>query len=328
MVHAGACAGASRHRWKTLGVATVVLRAASLALFPLLPTGFSPAGDNGFTQAHGRARCRAPRSRRRSAWPRPCASGSRSCPMSRAVYTAIGGGSAVAADSGRRVRRHRAAREGSRSRSSRHDAATRGAQQAFEQRRRELLRDIPGARIQFGRQRRLDREVHARPRGRRLGRARARRGERRARDAHSCPGSATITSTRAWSAARDRDRPDSPTRRRPRRHDRDAEPRDAHRDARRRTTRALPKLNLAQAPGADRVGSTTRRARTSNALELLAVPGRARPGAARQRRDARDRLRAGRDRPLSTACRNITSKSSLPGAARRGAKARRQAAVR
>ena len=37
------------NRWKTLGVATVVI-GGMLALFPLLPTGFSPAGDNGFTR--------------------------------------------------------------------------------------------------------------------------------------------------------------------------------------------------------------------------------------------------------------------------------------
>ena len=36
------------NRWKTLGVATVVIM-SMLALFPLLPTAFSPAGDNGFT---------------------------------------------------------------------------------------------------------------------------------------------------------------------------------------------------------------------------------------------------------------------------------------
>ncbi len=37
------------NRWKTMGVATVFI-GGMLALFPLLPTGFSPAGDNGFTQ--------------------------------------------------------------------------------------------------------------------------------------------------------------------------------------------------------------------------------------------------------------------------------------
>ena len=43
------------NRWKTLGVATVVI-GCMLALFPLLPTAFSPAGDNGFTQLSRRAR--------------------------------------------------------------------------------------------------------------------------------------------------------------------------------------------------------------------------------------------------------------------------------
>jgi multidrug efflux pump subunit AcrB len=37
------------NRWKTLGVATAAI-GGMLALFPLLPTGFSPAGDNGFTR--------------------------------------------------------------------------------------------------------------------------------------------------------------------------------------------------------------------------------------------------------------------------------------
>src|SRR5690606_32302198 len=37
------------HRWRTLGVATAAVF-SMLALFPLLPQGFSPAGDNGFTQ--------------------------------------------------------------------------------------------------------------------------------------------------------------------------------------------------------------------------------------------------------------------------------------
>ena len=37
------------NRWKTLAVATVIIF-SMLALFPLLSTAFSPAGDNGFTQ--------------------------------------------------------------------------------------------------------------------------------------------------------------------------------------------------------------------------------------------------------------------------------------
>jgi len=37
------------HRWKTLGVATLII-GSMLAVFPLLSTAFSPAGDNGFTR--------------------------------------------------------------------------------------------------------------------------------------------------------------------------------------------------------------------------------------------------------------------------------------
>ena len=46
------------HRWTTLGVATVVIF-SMLALYPTLPTAFSPAGDNGFTTLVGGAAARA-----------------------------------------------------------------------------------------------------------------------------------------------------------------------------------------------------------------------------------------------------------------------------
>jgi multidrug efflux pump subunit AcrB len=133
------------NRWKTLGVATVVIM-SMLALFPLLPTAFSPAGDNGFTTLsvelppgasladtlevaeEARARLAA-------------------LPEVASVYTAIGsqgggngrggGGSAGAV------------RRGSLTIHINNPDGTRGAQQAFERKASELLRGIPGARLQF-----------------------------------------------------------------------------------------------------------------------------------------------------------------------------------
>jgi hydrophobe/amphiphile efflux-1 (HAE1) family protein len=123
------------NRWKTLGVATVAI-GGMLALYPLLPTGFSPAGDNGFTRLNVEL---APGSsledtvavvesvRQRLAAEPEVAS----------VFTTIGG------------------RDGGSVRSANltiqidNPDGTRGAQQAFERKATELLRNIPGARLQF-----------------------------------------------------------------------------------------------------------------------------------------------------------------------------------
>jgi multidrug efflux pump subunit AcrB len=133
------------NRWKTLGAATVVI-GGMLALFPLLPTGFSPAGDNGFTRltielAPGSALedtiSVAETVRKRLA----------TLPDFQSCYTAIGtqgrssgfggGGSAGTV------------RRANLTITIENKTGTRGAQQAFERRASELMRDIPGARIQF-----------------------------------------------------------------------------------------------------------------------------------------------------------------------------------
>jgi multidrug efflux pump subunit AcrB len=134
------------NRWKTLGVATLAI-GGMLALFPLLPTGFSPAGDNGFTRLTVEL---APGSslddtlgvsetvRQRLA----------AMPEVGSVYTAIGtqgggdrgGGGGGSAGSVRRA---------SLTIQINNVDGTRGAQQAFERKATEALRDIPGARLQF-----------------------------------------------------------------------------------------------------------------------------------------------------------------------------------
>jgi multidrug efflux pump subunit AcrB len=134
------------HRWKTLGVATVAI-AAMLAVFPFLSTAFSPAGDNGFTRLSVEL---APGSslddtlqvaedvRKRLA----------PLPDVKSVYTSIGtqgrsngfGGGGGGAGTVRRA---------SLTIQINNVTGTRGAQQAFERKASEMLRDIPGARIQF-----------------------------------------------------------------------------------------------------------------------------------------------------------------------------------
>jgi multidrug efflux pump subunit AcrB len=132
------------NRWKTLGVATVVIF-SMLALFPLLPTAFSPAGDNGFTQLSielppGAALedtvAIAEEARIRLA----------ALPEVASIYTSIGsqgGGNFVGGGSAGAVRR------GTLVIQIDNKDGTRGAQQAFERKATELLRDVPGARLQF-----------------------------------------------------------------------------------------------------------------------------------------------------------------------------------
>jgi multidrug efflux pump subunit AcrB len=133
------------HRWTTLGVATVIIF-SMLGLFPFLSTAFSPAGDNGFTTlsvelAPGATLQdtldAAETARRRLS----------ALPEVRSVYTTVGtqgssnsfsgGGSAAAVRSGSLVIQLD------------NPDGTRGAQQLFERKATELLRDIPGARFQF-----------------------------------------------------------------------------------------------------------------------------------------------------------------------------------
>ncbi len=133
------------NRWKTLGVATLII-GGMLAVFPLLSTAFSPAGDNGFTRlsvelAPGSSLedtvAMAETVRKRLA----------TMPDVGSVYTAVGtqgrsagfggGGSAGS------VRRATLTIQ------INNPTGTRGAQQAFERKATVLLREIPGARIQF-----------------------------------------------------------------------------------------------------------------------------------------------------------------------------------
>jgi multidrug efflux pump subunit AcrB len=129
------------NRWKTLGVATVAIFGA-LSLAPQLPTAFAPAGDNGFTRLTVEL---APGSgledtlavtetvRKRLA----------ALPEVGSIYTAIGtqGGGGRGPGGG-----------GGSAGTVRRGTLTiqlTGAQQAFERKATELLRDIPGARLQF-----------------------------------------------------------------------------------------------------------------------------------------------------------------------------------
>jgi multidrug efflux pump subunit AcrB len=133
------------NRWKTLAAATAIM-AAMLSLFPLLSTAFSPAGDNGFTRlsvelAPGAsledtaAVAEAVRQRLET------------LPETRSIYTAIGtqggGGRMGGGGSAGSVRR------ASLTIQIDNLDGTRGAQQAYEREATELLRGIPGARIQF-----------------------------------------------------------------------------------------------------------------------------------------------------------------------------------
>ncbi len=134
------------HRWLTLGVATAAI-GSMLGLFPLLSTAFSPAGDNGFTtlsvelapgasledtlEAAETARLRLD-----------------ALPEVGSVYTTVGaqgaGNGPTGGGSAGNVRR------GSLVIQLDNPDGTRGAQQIFERKATEILRDIPGARFQFG----------------------------------------------------------------------------------------------------------------------------------------------------------------------------------
>ncbi len=133
------------HRWWTLGVATAAI-GSMLALFPLLSTAFSPAGDNGYTtlsvelppgasledtlEVAETARQRL-----------------ETLPEVRSVYTTVGtaggGGGPTGGGSAGNVRR------GSMVIQLDNPDGTRGAQQIFERKATEILRGIPGARFQF-----------------------------------------------------------------------------------------------------------------------------------------------------------------------------------
>src|SRR5690606_3757783 len=134
------------HRWVTLGVASVAI-GSMLALGPLLSTAFSPAGDNGFTTLSVEL---APGASLEDTL--EVAETARlklaALPEVRSVYTTVGasggGGGPTGGGSAGNVRR------GSMVIQLDNPDGTRGAQQIFERKATQLLRDIPGARFQFG----------------------------------------------------------------------------------------------------------------------------------------------------------------------------------
>jgi multidrug efflux pump subunit AcrB len=134
------------HRWITLGIASVAI-GGMLSLGGLLSTAFSPAGDNGYTTltvelAPGATLddtlAVAEEARRRLAV----------LPEVRSVYTTVGaatgGGGPTGGGSAGNVRRGQMVIQLD------NPDGTRGAQQLFERKATELLREIPGARFQFG----------------------------------------------------------------------------------------------------------------------------------------------------------------------------------
>ncbi|MCC6203063.1 MAG: efflux RND transporter permease subunit [Gammaproteobacteria bacterium] len=126
------------HRWTTIAITTALL-VPMLGAFTLLPQGFAPAGDNGFTRLTIElppgstldATLAVSEQVRRRLVP---------LPEVRSIYTALGSGG----DGGSGVR------QGSLTIQLDNPDETRGAQQAFERKASDLLRDIPGVRLQFG----------------------------------------------------------------------------------------------------------------------------------------------------------------------------------
>jgi multidrug efflux pump subunit AcrB len=133
------------HRWITLGVATVVIF-SMLGLSPLLSTAFSPAADSGFTTlsvelAPGSSLddtlAAAETARRRLA----------ALPEVRSVYTTVGAASGGSGPTGGGSAGN--VRRGQMVIQLDNPTGTRGAQQIFERKATEILRDVPGARFQF-----------------------------------------------------------------------------------------------------------------------------------------------------------------------------------
>lgn len=126
------------NRWKTLGVATVAIF-SMLALFPFLSTAFAPPGDNGFTRLSVELPpgssledtiAVAEEARRRL----------QPLPEVASVFAQLGS----AGNSGGSVR------SGTLTMQLDNPDGMRGAQQIFERKAAQMLRDIPGARLQFG----------------------------------------------------------------------------------------------------------------------------------------------------------------------------------
>jgi len=135
------------HRWRTLGVATLII-GSMLSLFPLLSTAFSPAGDNGFTRLTVEL---APGARLEDTLAATETVRKRLAvlPEVASVYTAIGtqggGGRSPMSGGGSAG----SVRRGTLTIQINNPDGTRGAQQAFERKATEMLRDIAGVRLQF-----------------------------------------------------------------------------------------------------------------------------------------------------------------------------------
>jgi len=133
------------HRWTTLGVATFAI-GSMLALGPFLSTAFSPAGSNGFTTLSVEL---APGASLRDTLGVAEAARMKleTLPEVRSVYTTVGsatsGNSPTGGGSAGNVRRSSMVIQLD------NPDGTRGAQQIFERKATEILRDIPGARFQF-----------------------------------------------------------------------------------------------------------------------------------------------------------------------------------
>ena len=219
------------HRWSTLGVATAAI-GSMLGLFPLLSTAFSPAGDNGFTTLSVELAPGASledtlevAETARTA-PRGAARGAQRLHDGRRAAAAV-------AAAARRAAALRATCGAARWSSSSTTPTARAARSRYSSaRRREILRDIPGARFQFasgGGGSRLEVTL-AGDEPNRLGLAAA----NVEREIRAMPGLGHDHEQRGAAEARDRDPAAARARGRARRHDGNLEPRHAHRDERRR----------------------------------------------------------------------------------------------
>ncbi len=133
------------HRWITLGTATAMLT-AMLSLFPLLPKGFSPAGDNGFTQLSVELPPGATLDDTIGVVKQVRAH-LRDMPEVGSIFTTIGtqgGGNGFSGGGA-----PGSVRKGTMTIQIKNVDGTRGAQQAFERKATAALKDIPGARLQF-----------------------------------------------------------------------------------------------------------------------------------------------------------------------------------
>ncbi len=136
------------HRWKVVIVSSVVM-AFMLSLFRFLPTGFAPAGDNGFTQLSIEL---PPGARLEETY--ATAEEARRIIVEqfptevRSVYTAIGNGSSGDAFGGGGSAA--AVRSATLTIQLDNPSGNAGAQQDFEAKATEALRGIAGARLNFG----------------------------------------------------------------------------------------------------------------------------------------------------------------------------------